>query len=165
MSQLHHPCHKATTFGTCATTLLRLLIVSKLNNLINLWSQGNSPHYWSQVLGCIPHKLKIDWLLCLPVHSHNTSDMKMAHANKAMAKKNLFTPNQVIFEVNKMKGLSGRLIDNRRGVSSTGKFSSKSIFPWWTQDLLRSFFLNLKVELFITKKLGRMVFFTFYLVN
>ena len=116
MSQLHHPCHKATTFGTCATTLLRLLIVSKLNNLINLWSQGNSPHYWSQVLGCIPHKLKIDWLLCLPVHSHNTSDMKMAHANKAMAKKNLFIPNQVIFEVNKMKGLSGRLIDDRHGI-------------------------------------------------
>ena len=32
MSQLHHPCHKATTFGTYATTLLRLLIVLKLNN-------------------------------------------------------------------------------------------------------------------------------------
>ena len=32
MSQLHHPCHKATTFGTYATTLLRLVIVLKLNN-------------------------------------------------------------------------------------------------------------------------------------
>ena len=28
-------------------------------------------------------------------HSHNLSDMKTAHANKAMAKKNLYTPRMI----------------------------------------------------------------------
>ena len=62
-------------------------------------------------------------------HSHNTSDMKTAHANKAMSKKNLYTPHMVVEEINKMKGLTGRLFDDRDGMFFDWKSFLDKHFP------------------------------------
>ena len=68
-------------------------------------------------------------LKSISFHSHNTSDIKTAHANKAMAKKNLYTSIQVIQEINKMKGLTGQLIDDRNGVFLDWKVLLEKHFP------------------------------------
>ena len=89
--------------------------------------------------------------------------MKMAHANKAMAKKNLFTPNQVIFEVNKMKELSRRLIDDRCGVFLDWKVFLEKHIPMMDPGFTSFFLFKFKGGIVYYK--GRIVFFTFYLVN
>jgi hypothetical protein len=55
-------------------------------------------------------------------HSHNASDMKTSHAKKALAKKNLYTPQGIVSEVNKVKGVSAELVDDRDRVFLDWKF-------------------------------------------
>ena len=62
-------------------------------------------------------------------HSHNQSDMKTAHAKKALSKKNLYTPQAVIKEVNSVKGLIGQLIESRHGVFQDWKTFLDKHFP------------------------------------
>ena len=62
-------------------------------------------------------------------HSHNQSDMKTAHAKKALAKKNLYTPQAVAAEVNKVTGVSGQVLDDRDGVFMDWKLFLDKHFP------------------------------------
>ena len=62
-------------------------------------------------------------------HSHNQSDMKTAHAKKALIKKNLYTPQAVIKEVNSVKGLIDQLIVSRDGVFQDWKSFLDKHFP------------------------------------
>ena len=62
-------------------------------------------------------------------HSHNASDMKTAHANKAMAKKNLYTPLMIAMEINKSKGLRGEVINENDGVFHDWKTLLDKHFP------------------------------------
>ena len=79
----------------------------------------------------------------------------MAHANKAMAKKNLFIPNQVIFEVNKMKGLSGRLIDDRHGVFLDQKVFLEKHFPMMDPAFTSFFLFEFKGGIVYYKEVGQ----------
>ena len=62
-------------------------------------------------------------------HSHNLSDMKTTHANKGLAKKNLYIPQAVAVEVNKIKGLAAQVLDDRDGVFLDWKALLDKHFP------------------------------------
>ena len=62
-------------------------------------------------------------------HSHNLFDMKTAHAKKALAKKNLFTPRMIQAEINKMSGLEARVIDSQDRVFLDFKSFLDKHFP------------------------------------
>ena len=62
-------------------------------------------------------------------HSHNASDMKTSHAKKALTKKNLYTPQGIVAEVNKVKGVSAEVIDDRDRVFLDWKVFLDKHFP------------------------------------
>ena len=92
-------------------------------------NKSNTTHKFSMLSSILIYPDGVTDVYFRVGHSHNTSDMKTAHANKAMAKKNLYTPNMVITEINKMKGLTGQLIDERSGVFLDWKLFLDKHFP------------------------------------
>ena len=92
-------------------------------------NKSNTTHKFSMLSSILVYPDGVTDVYFRVGHSHNTSDMKTAHANKAMAKKNLYTPNMVITEINKMKGLTGQLIDERSGVFLDWKLFLDKHFP------------------------------------
>ena len=92
-------------------------------------NKSNTTHKFSMLSSILIYPDGVTDVYFRVGHSHNTSDMKTAHANKAMAKKNLYTPNMVVTEINKMKGLTGQLIDERSGVFLDWKLFLDKHFP------------------------------------
>ena len=92
-------------------------------------NKSNTTHKFSMLSSIIIYPDGVTDVYFRVGHSHNTSDMKTAHANKAMSKKNLYTPNMVVTEVNKLKGLTGQLIDGRSGVFLDWKLFLDKHFP------------------------------------
>ena len=92
-------------------------------------NKSNTTHKFSMLSSILIYPDGVTDVYFRVGHSHNISDMKTAHANKAMAKKNLYTPNMVVTEINKMKGLTGQLIDERSGVFLDWKLFLDKHFP------------------------------------
>ena len=61
-------------------------------------------------------------------HSHNQSDQKTGLAVKAMSKKNLYTPQSVAKEVNKIKGLFAEVLND-----------GAEVFQYWKPFLDKHF--------------------------
>ena len=92
-------------------------------------NKSNTTHKFSMLTSILLYPDGVTDVYFRVGHSHNSSDMKTAHANKAMAKKNLYTPIMVVGEINKMKGLTGRLFDDRDGVFLDWKVFLDKHFP------------------------------------
>ena len=92
-------------------------------------NKSNTTHKFSMLMSILVFGDGVTDVYFRVGHSHNTSDMKTAHANKAMSKKNLYTPHMVVEEINKMKGLTGRLFDDRDGMFFDWKSFLDKHFP------------------------------------
>ena len=79
-------------------------------------NKSNTTHKFSMLCNLLVFPDGVTDIYFRVGHSHNQSDMKTAHAKKALTKKNLYTPQAVVKEVNKVKGLIGQLLDSRDGV-------------------------------------------------
>ena len=79
-------------------------------------NKSNTTHKLSMLFSLLLFENGVTDIYFRVGHSHNQSDMKTAHANKGLAKKNLFTPQAVVVEVNKIKGLTAQVLDERDGV-------------------------------------------------
>ena len=92
-------------------------------------NKSNTTHKFSMLLSLLIFPDGVRDIYFKVGHSHNQSDMKTAHAKKALSKKNLYTPQAVIKEVNSVKGLIGQLIESRHGVFQDWKTFLDKHFP------------------------------------
>ena len=92
-------------------------------------NKSNTTHKFSMLLSLLIFPDGVKDIYFKVGHSHNQSDMKTAHAKKALSKKNLYTPQAIIKEVNAVKGLIGQLIDSRDGVFQDWKTFLDKHFP------------------------------------
>ena len=92
-------------------------------------NKSNTTHKFSMLLSLLIFPDGVKDIYFKVGHSHNQSDMKTAHAKKALAKKNLYTPQAVIKEVNTVKGLVGQLIESRDMVFQDWKTFLDKHFP------------------------------------
>ena len=92
-------------------------------------NKSNTTHKFSMLLSLLIFPEGVKDIYFKVGHSHNQSDMKTAHAKKALIKKNLYTPQAVIKEVNSVKGLIGQLIESRDGVFQDWKSFLDKHFP------------------------------------
>ena len=117
-------------------------------------NKSNTTHQFSMLVSILLYPDGVNDVYFRVGHSHNTSDMKTAHANKAMAKKNLYTSNQVILEINKMKGLTGQLIDERSGVFLDWAVFLEKHFPKMDAGFTRFFLFEFKDGVCHYKEVG-----------
>ena len=79
-------------------------------------NKSNTTHKFSMLMSLLLFKEGVTDIYFRVGHSHNQSDMKTAHAKKALRKKNLYTPQAIVKEVNQVKGLVGQLLETRDGI-------------------------------------------------
>lgn len=92
-------------------------------------NKSNTTHKFSMLISLILFRDGVTDLYFRVGHSHNASDMKTSHAKKALAKKNLYTPQGIVAEVNKVKGVSAELVDDRDRVFLDWKVFLDKHFP------------------------------------
>ena len=92
-------------------------------------NKSNTTHKYSMLTSLLIFPDGVTDIYFKVGHSHNTSDLKTAHANKAMGKKNLYTPMMIACEVNKSKGLRGEVIFENDGVFYDWKTFLDKHFP------------------------------------
>ena len=117
-------------------------------------NKSNTTHKFSMLSSIIIYPDGVTDVYFRVGHSHNTSDMKTAHANKAMSKKNLYTPNMVVTEVNKLKGLFGQLLDGRSGVFLDWKLFLDKHFPNMLPGFTSYFLFEFKDGIVYNKDVG-----------
>ena len=92
-------------------------------------NKSNTTHKFSMLISLILFIDGVTDLYFRVGHSHNASDMKTSHAKKALAKKNLYTPQGIVAEVNKVKGVSAEVVDDRDRVFLDWKVFLDKHFP------------------------------------
>ena len=92
-------------------------------------NKSNTTHKFSMLISLILFRDGVTDLYFRVGHSHNASDMKTSHAKKALAKKNLYTPQAIVSEVNKVKGVSAEVVDDRDRVFFDWKVFLDKHFP------------------------------------
>ena len=92
-------------------------------------NKSNTTHKFSMFTSILLYPDGVTDIYFRVGHSHNLSDMKTAHANKGLAKKNLYTPQAVAVEVNKIKGLAAQVLDDRDGIFLDWKSVLDKHFP------------------------------------
>ena len=110
-------------------------------------NKSNSTHKFSMLCSMLIFPEGVTDIYFKVGHSHNQSDAKTGHAAKAMSKKNLYTPQAVAQEINKVKGLFAEVLHENSQVFKIGSLSWTSISPTWTLGLQVSIFFSSKMVL------------------
>ena len=92
-------------------------------------NKSNTTHKFSMLISLILFRDVVTILYFRVGNSHNASDMKTSHPKKALTKKNLYTPQGIVAEVNKVKGVSAEVIDDRDRVFLDWKVFLDKHFP------------------------------------
>ena len=92
-------------------------------------NKSNTTHKFTMLESLLLFKDGVTDIYFKVGHSHNASDLKTAHANKATAKKNIFTPAMIASEVNKLKGLRSQIIEEKDGIFKDWKVFLDKHFP------------------------------------
>ena len=108
--------------------LLPTAEVKILDNCVGQ-NKSNTTHKFSMLVSLFIFPDGVTDIYFKVGHSHNASDIKTAHANKAMGKKNLFTPMMIASEINKSKGLTGEVIMENDGMFYDWKTILDKYFP------------------------------------
>ena len=92
-------------------------------------NKSNTTHKFSMLCSLIIFPEGVTDIYFKVGHSHNQSDQKTGHAAKAISKKNLYTPQAIAKEVNKVKGLFAEVLDERSEVFQDWKPFLDKHFP------------------------------------
>ena len=76
-------------------------------------NKSNTTHKFSMLTSLVIFPEGVTDIYFKVGHSHNHSDQKTGHAAKALSKKNLYTPQAVAKEVNKVKGLFADVLNDK----------------------------------------------------
>ena len=76
-------------------------------------NKSNTTHKFSMMLSILFFPDGVRDIYFKVGHSHNQSDMKTAHAKRALARKNLYVPQAVVSDVNHVQGLTAHLVESR----------------------------------------------------
>ena len=76
-------------------------------------NKSNTTHKFSMLTSLLIFSEGVTDIYFKVGHSHNHSDKKTGHAAKALSKKNLYTPQAVAKEVNKVKGLFADVLNDK----------------------------------------------------
>ena len=92
-------------------------------------NKSNTTHKFSMLCSLLIFPEGVTDIYYKVGHSHNQSDAKTGHAAKAMSKKNLYTPQAVAKEVNKVKGLFAEVLHEKSEVFFDWKSFLDKHFP------------------------------------
>ena len=92
-------------------------------------NKSNTTHKFSMLCSLLIFPEGVTDIYFKVGHSHNQSDQKTGHAAKAISKKNLYTPQAIAKEVNKVKGLFAEVLDERSDVFQDWKRFLDKHFP------------------------------------
>ena len=105
--------------------------VKVLDNCVGQ-NKSNTMHKFSMLSSLLYYPDGVTDIYFRVGHSHNTSDLKTAHAKKALEKKNLYTTFELAIEIGKVKGLYPKLLQTK-----------DTIFNNWS-NFLNSYFDNMQ---------------------
>ena len=86
--------------------------VKVLDNCVGQ-NKSNTTHKFSMLTSLLIFTEGVTDIYFRVGHSHNQSDQKTGHAAKALSKKNLYTPQAIAKEVNKVKGLCAEVLNDK----------------------------------------------------
>ena len=99
-----------------------------LDNCV-IQNKSNTTHKFSMLCSLLIFPEGVTDIYFKVGHSHNQSDAKTGHAAKALSKKNIYTPDAIAKEVNKVKGLFAEVLYERSEVFQDWKSFLDKHFP------------------------------------